>query len=76
MKVRIAIAESSRVVELEVSDAGQFEASIESAFSGDSELVWVEDTKKRRMGIPRRQISYVEIDLSEDKPAVGFAPSS
>ncbi len=76
MKVRIAIAESSRVVELDVADAAEFEASMESAFGGDSELVWVEDSKKRRVGIPRRHISYVEIELTEDKAAVGFAPSS
>ncbi|HEY5685803.1 MAG TPA: DUF3107 family protein [Acidimicrobiia bacterium] len=76
MKVRIAIAESNRIVELEVDDVAEFEASMESAFSGDSELVWVEDSKKRRVGIPRSRISYVEIELTSEKASVGFASSS
>ena len=76
MKVRIAIAESSKVVELEVDDAAKFEAMLESSFDGDSEILWVEDSKKRRVGIPRSRVAYVEIETEEGKPSVGFAPVS
>lgn len=76
MKVRIAIAESSRVVELEVDDVAQFESLVEEAFSAESPLLWVEDSKKRRVGVPSGRIAYVEIETDEGKRAVGFAPGA
>jgi hypothetical protein len=76
VKVRIGIAESQRVVELEVDDAAAFEASVEESYAGDTSLLWFEDTKHRRVGIPRDRISYIEIETLSEKSAVGFAAGS
>ena len=76
MKVRIAIADSSRVVELEVDNGTEFESVVEAAFQGDAPLLWVEDVKKRRVGLPTARIAYVEIESEEGAPTVGFAPGS
>lgn len=72
MKVRIGIAESSKVVELEVDDAAGFEEAFTARLSSDAAFVWVEDSKKRRVGIPRDKVSYVEIETDDSQPAVGF----
>lgn len=75
VKVRIGIAESDRVVELEVADPGAYEKEIEAAFAGDSALIWLDDSKKRRVGIPRQRIAFVEIETQAELPSVGFAPT-
>jgi hypothetical protein len=75
MKVRLAIADSSRVVELEV-DGAEFESMVEGAFGGEAPLLWVEDVKERRVGIPTARIAYVEIESQEGPPTVGFASGS
>jgi hypothetical protein len=71
MKVKIGIAESTRVVEMEVDDVEAFEKMLEKEFTTGSGLIWVEDTKERRVGIPSQRISFVEIDTERERP-VGF----
>lgn len=76
MKVRIGIADAERVVELEVDDAKGFERTVEEAFAGETSLLWFEDTKRRRVGIPRERVAYVEIETDDDRQSVGFAPGT
>ena len=76
MKVRIGIADSTKVVELDVEDAEDFETGFAAAVGGDEVLVWVEDIKKRRVGIPRERVAYVEIETDDARQSVGFGPSS
>jgi hypothetical protein len=75
VKVRIGIAESTKVIELEVADAQEFESSFTEALGNDEVLVWVEDSKKRRVGIPSARVAYVEIETDDTKTSVGFGPS-
>jgi hypothetical protein len=75
VNVRIGIAETSKVVELEVDDPAAFETSLEEAFAADTALLWFEDSKKRRVGIPRDRFGFVEIDQAGNRQAVGFAGS-
>ncbi len=74
MKVRIGIADTNKVIELEVEDATAFEQSVESTYSGDSSLLWFEDDKHRRIGIPRERLGFVEIETDSDRRNVGFGP--
>lgn len=71
LKVKIGVAESSRVVEIDVDDIAGFEKRIAESFEGGPGVLWFEDTKQRRVGIPRDRIAFVEIDQEEDRP-VGF----
>jgi hypothetical protein len=71
MKVKIGIAESSRVVELEIDDVESFEKMLEGEFGAGPGLIWFEDTKDRRIGVPKDRIAFVEIDTEADRP-VGF----
>ena len=73
MRVRIGITDS-RQIELDVEDEDAFKAEVETAFTeGSSRVLWVTDIKKRSVGIPVDKIAYVEMELSEDRPNVGFS---
>lgn len=75
MKVRIGIADSTKVIELDVPDAKEFEDSFAGALANDDVLVWVEDTKNRRIGIPASRVAYVEIETEDAIQNVGFGRS-
>lgn len=75
MKVRIGIADSTKVIELDVPDAKEFEDSFARALANDDVLVWVEDTKNRRIGIPASRVAYVEIETEDAIQNVGFGRS-
>lgn len=74
MKVRIGIADSSKVVELEIEDLKKFRESIEDAVKGGG-VAWFTDIKGREVGIPSGRIAYVEIESQDGAHAVGFAPA-
>lgn len=76
MKVRIGIADSTKVVELEVDNALEFEASLAEAVAGDEAMVWLDDAKKRRVGVPVARLAYVEIETDDARQNIGFGPSS
>ncbi len=74
MKVRIGIAETDKVVELDVDDIDGFKEEIERAVN-EGGLAWFTDTKSRTVGIPSRNVAFVEMETEEIGPAVGFAPA-
>lgn len=76
MKVRIGIAEANKVVEIDVDDAAAFERTITQAVENGEAVVWVDDSKKRRVGIPVGRLGYIEIETEDAKSSVGFAPSA
>ncbi len=76
MKVRIGIVDSTKVVELDIDDAGTFEQDMAQAIGGADPLVWLDDVKKRRVGIPVTRIAYIEIETDDSARSVGFGPSS
>ena len=75
MKVRIGVADTNRVVEFEVDDPDAFEATADRAFAGGDKLLWIEDAKQRRIGIPVARVAYIEIETQAALPSVGFAPT-
>lgn len=74
MKVRIGVADSSKVVELEIEDLKKFRQSIEDAVKGGG-IAWFPDVKGREVGIPSGRIAYVEVESQDGAHAVGFAPA-
>ncbi len=74
MKVRIGIAETDKVVELEIDDEKSFKQELEKAVSAGG-MGWFTDTKGRTVGIPARSVAFVEIEGEDKGPAVGFAPA-
>lgn len=73
MKVRIAVAESSKVVELEVDDLPEFKKTMAATVEA-GDVFWTTDTKGREVGIPSGRIAFVEVESENAEVAVGFAP--
>lgn len=74
VKVRIGVAESSKLVEVDVEDIKKFKAGLESAVA-EGRVSWVTDVKGKEVGIPAGKIAYVEVESDESERAVGFAPA-
>lgn len=74
MKVRLGILNTDKLVELEIEDAKEFRKEIERAVE-DGGLGWFTDAKGRSVGVPARNIAFVEIEDSGESQTVGFAPA-
>ncbi len=74
MIVRIGIAETDKVVELEIDEVKTFKKEIDKALEAGG-VAWFTDSKGRSVGIPARSIAFVEIEDAETHPTVGFAPA-
>lgn len=75
MKARIGVAESSKVIEIEVDDPEAFQSQVEAAFASEAAVTWFTDAKQRTVGVPVGKIAYVEIDSQADAHRVGFGPA-
>lgn len=74
MRARIGVAESTKLIELDVDDITDFKKSvIEAVKSG--EVAWFIDAKGREVGIPAGRIGYVEVDTEDSGHRVGFGPA-
>ena len=74
MIVRIGIADTDKLVELEIDDVKSFKKEIERAVA-EGGLGWFTDSRGRTVGIPARNVAFIEVEDAEDGPAVGFAPA-
>lgn len=76
MKARIGVADSSKVIEIEVENAAGFRKDLEEVFGSSREVYWFTDIKRRSVGVPVSRIAYVEIDSEDTDRKVGFAPGT
>lgn len=72
MKVRIGLTNVDRVIEIETDDPAAFEQSVDEMFAGDGLLLWFEDSKRRRVGVHRDRVAFVEVETEADQASVGF----
>ncbi len=74
MDLRIGIAESPQVVEIELDDdvdRDEVKSQVESSLK-DSEVLNVVDRKGRDWLIPSSRIAFVEIGTSDAERRIGF----
>jgi hypothetical protein len=74
MKVRIGVAETDKVLEIEVEDPKDFKKEIEGAVAAGG-MAWFTDSKGRTVGVPAGSIAFVELDDASQATKVGFAPA-
>lgn len=74
MNARIGIANTDKLIEIVVDDAKKFKKEIEAVISEDG-VGWFTDSRGRSVGIPARNVAFVELDDSDGGQTVGFAPS-
>jgi hypothetical protein len=73
MELRIGVVHTPKELTLELDgSADDVVATIDKALAGDTPVVWLTDTKGRRIGIPAERIAYVEVDEDGSNKHVGF----
>lgn len=78
MDIRIGIAQSGQVVEVELaedSDRAELKARIETVLgSADdtSAVLWLVDRRGKETGIPAARISFVELGAADADRRIGF----
>jgi hypothetical protein len=73
MDVKIGVVYTSKelLVELE-GGADELRASIDAALAAKQPLIWLTDSKGRRIGVPTDKIAYVEIGSDDAAHKIGF----
>jgi hypothetical protein len=73
MEVRIGVVYTPREIVLEMGDdADTVSAAVEAAMHEKDALLWLTDSKGRRLGIPTEKLAYVEIAGADSDRKVGF----
>ena len=73
MEVRIGVVYTPREIILEMGDdADTVTAAVEKAISEKSALLWLTDSKGKKLGIPADKLAYVEIAGADSERKVGF----
>ena len=73
MELRIGVVHTPKELSIELDGtADEIVGTIDKALSEGTAIVWVTDTKGRRIGIPAERIAYIEVDEDADNKRVGF----
>lgn len=73
MEVRIGVVYTARELLVETDDSvDAVTGAIDSAISAGDALLWLTDTKGRKVGVPVEKIAYVEVAADAGGRKVGF----
>ncbi len=73
MEVRIGVVYTARELALETDDSvDEVTQAIENALSSGDSMLWLTDTKGRRVGVPTDKIAFVEVAADAGGRKVGF----
>jgi Protein of unknown function (DUF3107) len=73
MDVKIGVVYTPKELLLELDGAAdEVRATIDKALADKAALVWLTDSKGRRVGVPTDKIAYVEIGSDDSAPKIGF----
>lgn len=73
MEIRIGVVDSPKEIDLEISEGlDDLIKRVDEALTGGTSVLWLEDEKGRRVGIPAAKVAYVEIDPESAPRSVGF----
>jgi hypothetical protein len=73
MDVKIGVVYTPKELLIELSGAADdVRATIDAALTAKQPLVWLTDSKGRRVGVPTDKIAYVEIGSDDSAPKIGF----
>ena len=75
MEVRIGVVHTPKELTLEVAGSAEdISAAVDRALANDDAVLWLTDSKGRRIGVPSERLAYVEIEADHDAKRVGFGP--
>ena len=73
MEVRIGVVYTTRELTVETDDeVDVVTQAVERALANGNSVLWLTDTKGRRVGVPTDKIAYVEIAADAGGRRVGF----
>jgi hypothetical protein len=73
MEIRIGVVHTPKELNVELDGtADEIIGTIDKALADGTAILWVTDTKGRRIGVPTDRIAYVEIDEDGANKRVGF----
>jgi hypothetical protein len=73
MELRIGVVHTPKELNVELDGtADEIIGTIDKALANGTAILWVTDTKGRRIGVPTDRIAYVEIDEDGANKRVGF----
>ena len=73
MEVRIGVVHTAKELTFETdADPESIVSTLEDAIAKGLPLVWLEDGKGRRVGVPADKVGYVELVVDDSTRKVGF----
>ena len=75
MDVRIGIADSSQIIEVDMSedtDRDELKNTVQAVLEGTVAVLTLEDKRGKELNVPGTRVSFVEIGASEDDRRIGF----
>ena len=74
MEVKLGVTYSPKELVVETDQSPDDVASlVEEAVAGKSKVLWLSDTKGRRVGVPTEKLAYVEVGEEHPDKRVGFS---
>lgn len=74
MDIRIGIAETSQVIEVELdekTDRDSLKKQVADALA-DDKVLWLTDRKGKELAVPAARISFVEVSSDDPDRRIGF----
>ncbi len=72
VEVRIGVVHTPKELAIELESVDDVINAIEQAVKDGVSMIWLTDTKGRRVGVPLDKLAYVEVDAEEGSKRVGF----
>lgn len=73
MEIRIGVVDSPKEITLEMKEGVEdLVKRVDEALNSGSSVLWLQDDKERRVGVPAAKVAYVEIDPESAPRSVGF----
>ena len=73
MEIRIGVVHTPKELNVELDGtADEIVGTINQALADGTAILWVTDTKGRRIGVPTDRIAYIEVDEDGAGKRVGF----
>ena len=73
MEVRIGVVHTAKELTFETdAEPDAIVSTLEDAIKNGAALVWLEDGKGRKVGVPADKVGYVELIVDDGSRKVGF----
>jgi hypothetical protein len=73
MEMRIGVLHSPKELSLEVEmSADELTKTLDEVMKKEDSVLWLDDVKGRRVGVPAARVAYVEIETNGASKRVGF----